>query len=258
MRTIESKPWQVEVYDDEVLPVHAFALKDVEREAAKYDSVGLVVLAKRSRQQHGRSMAQSELDVWTWRYPTIYRATLHQGEDVSRRFPQVVQPWHLLEWPMPGEILALIAAVRPQYDELEVWVPELRRAPQVGLSPILVGVLGDQRYLLARWAEALEPFEEIERRMQSAEGRLAAKVRDLYQDGHRDVVGCCVTASILSVTAVAMGFMIPFAELAGKAVFLAAAASTAASAAALLWRGAWLRSTAMLRWACEYAGWVIR
>jgi hypothetical protein len=35
------------------------------------------------------------------------------------------------------------------------------------------------RYLLARWAEALEPFEEIEARMRSLPGRLASLIRGL-------------------------------------------------------------------------------
>lgn len=69
--------------------------------------------------------------------------------------------------PIPLRVLQVIAHGRTMFDRLEVWGPTTEDP-----DPILVGYLkGDNvredRYLLARWGDALEPFEVLYERAQA-------------------------------------------------------------------------------------------
>lgn len=271
VRVIESKPWQVELYDNEVLPVHALSEEDLAAEQRDYTALGLLSLAERAAQMRRGSarrgcapLSQHELDVWAWRYPTVYRipswarGSAPWEANASQRFPQLYEAWAQLEWPMPPEVRALAIAMAPKYDWLEIWVPELRRAPQIGISPILVGACGGHYELLARWAEALEPFEDIERRMESKTGKRAMRIRRLYQRGATvdDAALQLLGAIAFTVfTLVALGTALTTAENpVGVSVF----AATFVIPTAYLWRAVYLHSTSAVKWACKYAGWVIR
>lgn len=257
-RVLNGSPWQVEIYDSEVMPSDAFNLDDWETAERDYTLLGLQALKKLSSQSKvpmlGCLMSQHEIDVWAWRYPSIYR-TRWNGVP-SRRFPQTYPNWSQLTWPMPAEVRALAIEAKPQFDDLEIWVPELRRASRVGPSPLLVGVRGNTRYLLARWAEALEPFEEIEMRMESSNGRKAARIRACVATdiSFPEVCGGAIALSVLCLLGAAL-FVVGPQYMQGASGFLTLPTAVVAF---LAWRMANSLRPAAVRWACDYAGWILR
>ena len=151
---------------------------------ALYRKMGLIALADRSAPapSAGQLLTDAELAVWGWRYPSVYSTLNTQGGVRVLRHArvltyQVTRPWARLTWPVPPHVCGLAQAVREEFDTLEIWTPELRPAPRIGPSPILVGWKHQRVYLLARWAEALEPFEQIAARAKSRRGRRALALR---------------------------------------------------------------------------------
>ncbi len=60
---------------------------------------------------------------------------------------------------IPYEVTAEIRKASQYFDAVEVW-----RKREIDKDPIAVGVLGEERYLVARWgAEKLIPFETIKK-----------------------------------------------------------------------------------------------
>ena len=158
--------------------------------AAMYERAKLSTLASISRGTTlGVPLSPEDLAVWRWRYPTVYRWPLAPEQpDTPDR--QLVLRWGTLPWPVPAHVCGLIQHCLGEIgkgprlvDALEIWTPELhRQAPRVAsvADPILVGWIGRRAYLLARWAEALEPFSEIRARADSRRGRTALRVRNRY------------------------------------------------------------------------------
>lgn len=66
--------------------------------------------------------------------------------------------------PIPLRVLQVVAHAKPLFKRLEVWGPQTKDP-----DPVLVGVLAQKQswgetdvlYLLARWGDALEPFETL-------------------------------------------------------------------------------------------------
>mgnify|MGYP001618839326 CR=1 FL=1 len=173
-------PFKIELYRPDVMPVDALTAEVWTQEAEEYESLGFKALATRSRQHAarwfsapvvGRRLATNELAVWTWRYPSAYCSR----PPLQWRSDQATDLWQAMTWPVPAYVRTLIREAAPAYDRLEIWTPELRPFPRVGPSPILLGVRGTEWYLLARWAEALEPFEAIRARAQCWRGWLARR-----------------------------------------------------------------------------------
>lgn len=245
-------PFSVEVYAD-VMPAQALPAEHFEREEKEYSGIGLTELAKRSQQAvaqrrgHvvGHRLSTQESTVWRWRYPTVYATAFRTGP--WPRLDQVVYPWARLTWPVPTEVRQLIVSARDVFDGLEIWTPELRPVPRVGPSPILIGVRGGEQWLLARWAEVLEPFEEIQAKMHSREGRRAMRVRrDFTRNNDASAIPYVVAAFIAVFSLVFMlAYASPFAGI-GLVVSLG-----------IIARSTWFVLPSSRRWACQYAGWVM-
>jgi hypothetical protein len=245
------EPWNVEIYADP-MPAQAAPPGDIDRDVEEYTELGFAALARRTRQLAGvggHLLTDAELAVWRWRYPSSYNTD--RDRDAGIWFGQAVRAWASLEWPVPRRVRDAIAEARPSFDALEVWTPELRRAPATGLSPILVGVRGGQRFLLARWAEALEPFEAIASRSRSRRGRWALAVRKRYQfetpsAGGIGAVFMLLLFSSFSWMALSDGYV-------GLGVALVGVGVAAAAACV---RDAILSTGRAVRRAADYAGWV--
>jgi hypothetical protein len=62
---------------------------------------------------------------------------------------------------IPASVTTEIRKATEHFDDIEVW-----RKRQVDKDPIAVGVLGGERYMIARWGmEELIPFERIKKRI---------------------------------------------------------------------------------------------
>ena len=171
--------------------------------AAMYQRANLRALSSTSRSAHfGVPLSPEDLAVWRWRYPTVYRwPGLTQQRDALGR--QLVLDWETLLWPVPAHVCGLIQHCFERarfFDTLEIWTLELRQAPRLGPSPILVGWIGPRAYLLARWAEALEPFSAIRAQAESRRGRVALRLRERYMFDH--VGPYCAGATILAMLGV--------------------------------------------------------
>lgn len=248
----------VEIYD-EISPERIIGSEYFGRAAEEYEQAGLTQLAKINRQisnsekiSLGRAMTSYETDVWRWRYPTIYKSN---GIHTFFQRDQWVLPWSQCEWPVPDEVRSLLLRALPAFDYLEIWTPELRQVQVrwTGASPILVGVRGSDRWLLARWAEALEPFEEIAKKAFSNDGLRAMEIRRIVFGFYPPILTSLTFA--LSITAGFSG-IVGIAEHS----WLVGALSIAFGVAASLCGYALYRrvNKHALDWACEYAGWVIR
>lgn len=263
-QTIPTPTHAVEVYDDtrDALPIDA--MDDAERRALadKYYRMGLDALGRRTSPREsatrGHLMSESEEIIWAWRYPTVYGSPSKSRADLwSARGAQIYRPWSKLEWPVPEPVLAQIKSCRVQFERLEIWTPELRQAPPTGLSPILVGVRQNhdgeiERWLLARWAEALEPFERIAAKRRGFKGWFSEQVRlaHVTRDPREDVP-CAVGTFGMVLFGVAT-FVAICAEAPGVAVW------TFGAALAFLGVRYSARNRWAKRWACRYVGWVDR
>jgi len=62
---------------------------------------------------------------------------------------------------IPGQVAKEVQRASEHFDKVEIW-----RKNQIEKDPIAVGVLGQERYMIARWGmEKLIPFEAIKRSM---------------------------------------------------------------------------------------------
>mgnify|MGYP001562324453 CR=1 FL=1 len=241
-------------------PEDAITEEQHKQEALEYATLGMTTLAARATQriaappEMGRRLSQDELALWRWRYPQIYMSSpigTDSWETLSK-WGQRRDWWSQLTWPLPADIRSLALSARTAYDALEIWTPELKPVPRIGPSPILIGVRGSSRYLLARWAEALEPLEEIRAKMLSRRGRRAFKSRRLYRvDDYRalhiwlpaTLAGCGL---IMAGTALAPDAPRNLAQIFGLLSLMPAAWAA---------HSIWLRFS--IRRACEYAGWIM-
>jgi len=67
----------------------------------------------------------------------------------------------LLDEGVPAGVAGEIRRASEHFDQVEIW-----RRRQIDKDPIAVGLVGDERYLIARWGmEKLLPFETIKRAM---------------------------------------------------------------------------------------------
>lgn len=245
-------------------PEDAVPAEVFEREAEEYEMVGLTELATRARRLSqlkpdvGRLLSAEELAVWAWRYPTAYSTLPKRG---FFEFVQRERGWNALTWPVPASVRALIRDVRPSFEGLEIWTPEFGPATRLGPSPILLGRRDNRFYLLARWAEALEPFEEIRARAHSRQGRWAAAVRRRLLQHPLAIYGVPFFISIIAFTfglpltvTVMEPPSVPSSHLAIGITLL-----TIGAAGAILGTYQWCRhATAWARRkACAFAGWVL-
>ena len=189
MNTLSEEVAGTQIQIEMVDPAEAQAPDDTL--AAIYQRAKLSALSAASRRPFfGVPLSPRDLAVWQWRYPTVYRwpiAAVQPATLALRR--QLVLDWEGLLWPVPAHVCGLIQHCflgkgAPFFDRLEIWTPELRQAPRLGPSPILVGWIGQRAYLLARWAEALEPFGAIRAQAESRQGRAALRLRGRYMFDH--------------------------------------------------------------------------
>ncbi len=76
--------------------------------------------------------------------------------------------------PIPVRILQVIAHGKELFERLEIWGPQVTMP-----DPILVGILKNEHYLLARWGNALAPFAELkEKAINSLRERFVAKAQE--------------------------------------------------------------------------------
>lgn len=185
MKTLTEAVAGTQIQIEMVDPAEAQATDDTL--AAMYERAKLLALSSASRSiPIGVLLSPRDLAVWRWRYPTVYRWPDPGPKQPAALGRQLVLNWERLLWPVPAHVCGLIQhcferiGASQGFDALEIWTPELRQAPRLGPSPILVGWIDQRAYLLARWAEALEPFGEIRTQAESRRGRAALRLRDRY------------------------------------------------------------------------------
>jgi len=260
VKVIENPPFSVEIYYREVTPGDFLGDAYHEGEAASYERLGFHELGRTTRRTIiplGKLLSKDDLSVWIWRYPTVYvRSGRHipqyREDQGQKRLRQDYGLFSSLRWPIPKEVRDIIEATERHFDSLQIWTPEFFPAPRIGPSPILVGHSQGQYWLLARWAEALEPFEDIKARMSSKNGRKATCIRGV-KNGFLPpgsivglIAGCFGLVSILATHFSTKNLV----WLAMEAGFTLLSVSYAVA-----W-DKWLSSERMKRWACETAGWV--
>ncbi|MBI4992246.1 MAG: hypothetical protein HZB99_03440 [Candidatus Harrisonbacteria bacterium] len=104
-----------------------------------------------------RKISDNDLRIWRIFLPTSYRSDLGPGRTLaSYAFDQI-----------PEEVISefeLAKALR-LFNVYEVRTPEGRN-----IDPILIGLYGNTSYLIARWGESLQSFEEIKRQVRQSRG----------------------------------------------------------------------------------------
>lgn len=90
--------------------------------------------------------------------------TLQEVRVYEELYPEKSQVAKYRAGPIPLRVLQVIAHCQTlDFDRVEVWGPKTKDP-----DPVLVGVLKkpgpDDHYLLARWGDALEPFERLHER----------------------------------------------------------------------------------------------
>jgi hypothetical protein len=99
----------------------------------------------------------AEEDWRVWRMFVPHRTQSFDGAAALRLSPQSLQISHNL----PYSVATEVKRAAEYFDKIEVW-----RKREVTKDPIAVGVLGAERYLIARWGmEKLLPFDRIKKRM---------------------------------------------------------------------------------------------
>jgi hypothetical protein len=201
----QSDRWQIEWYDARTeIMVPAEALQ---KEADSYAQIGMTSLSTKSRICHsfaqgilpGHRLASNELAVWEWRYPSVYWNTKERTfpeERARAHHPRVAGQrsygFQVMSWPVPMEIREVILHAMEVFPLVEVWTPELDLQPLVGPSPIVIGWHRGDGYILARWAEALEPWEELQKRSDSREAQKAMRWRRRALMNFQDIFPVCL------------------------------------------------------------------
>jgi len=186
MQTVKEGNWQIEKYGQEEAFHHSVPSDALLHEAVEYESLGLTTLADRSMKLacatdakvSGKVLSVDEIAIWSWRDPTAYStAVARQDDRTIGNLPQRLLAWNRLTWPVPQEVRQIVHQSLPCFDRLEIWTPEWDTSLRIGPSPILMGCRGNRATLLARWAEALEPWEKIVQKAKSRYGREARRLR---------------------------------------------------------------------------------
>ena len=262
MQTVKEGNWQIEKYGQAGEFHHSMPTDALVEEASDYESLGLGVLADRSiklavgtqAKTAGQQLTTADLAVWVWRYPTAYSTSIDRKDirTVKPYLPQAAKPWKSLTWPIPQEVRQIIRDVRDAYDHLEVWTPEFDTSLRIGPSPILLGFRGGQAWLLARWAEALEPWDRLKEKAKSRTGRTAARLRRMHTrvEGGEVIVG----AGVLTL----VGILVILGAWLGEGIPLIKALPAVLPGVSLLaWGILRYPSVARLRKAAVFAGWTL-
>lgn len=97
-------------------------------------------------------LTADETAIWKAWLPTCYRDDAHCPDTTSGvNFHSVRKMSSYMFDHVPSPVLGLWAKIKQQdvFDYYEIWTPE-----KIMEDPILLGVLGNERYLLARWGES--------------------------------------------------------------------------------------------------------
>ena len=103
-------------------------------------------------------LSDEELKIWTIFLPTVYAGDQLKNYQYDTIPTEVLQDWKLVK------DFGL-------FESFEIRTPELRKQ-----DPILIGVRQGVRYLIARWAESLAPFEEIRQKAEKALGLVRERI----------------------------------------------------------------------------------
>lgn len=101
----------------------------------------------------------------------------------STLYPQRDSPEKYSSGPIPLRVLQVVAHARTLFDHLEIWGPA-----EYDPDPVLVGINGSTYnptdvFLLARWGDALAPFDELrERAHAEIERKFTAKAEEVIQE----------------------------------------------------------------------------
>lgn len=99
----------------------------------------------------------SDEDWRVWRTFLPHRTQSFDSAAALRMSPQSLQISHNL----PYSVAIEVKRAAEYFDKIEVW-----RKREVTKDPIAVGILGAERFLIARWGmEKLLPFDRIKKRM---------------------------------------------------------------------------------------------
>jgi len=110
-----------------------------------------------------KQLSDEELKIWTIFLPTVY-----SGEELANYQYDTIPTEVLQDWKLVKDL--------GLFDSFEIRIPELQPKQE---DPILIGVRGGVRYLIARWGESLALFKEISEKVNSAL-KLAEERLDAY------------------------------------------------------------------------------
>jgi hypothetical protein len=118
------------------------------------EDVGSIMAGGQSRTIPYPKISQDDWRVWNIFLPVR-----------SHKFDKIAalnfSPTALLSEGIPSQVGSEIRKATEHFDRVEIW-----RARHVEKDPIAIGILGQERYLIARWGmEKLIPFETIKRAM---------------------------------------------------------------------------------------------
>ena len=144
----------VQIYQQ---PANVIPLHKTEAEMAA--NVGLTAYAAQLVTPY-RAMSNEEYELWQFWLPTNYCS------DVSGRSMRYAKNWkdYQHEDGVPADVLALLPKYLSEFDRLEIRTPEGFENSIYGhaLDPILIGAIGEKRYLLARWGESAEALISLD------------------------------------------------------------------------------------------------
>ena len=145
----------VQIYQQ---PANVIPLHKTEAEMAA--NVGLTAYAAQLVTPY-RAMTSEEYELWRFWLPTGYRT----GLDPSKSYVSL-KCWenYQHEDGVPADVLALLPKYLSEFDRLEIRTPEGFENSIYGhaLDPILIGAIGEKRYLLARWGESAEALISLD------------------------------------------------------------------------------------------------
>ena len=113
--------------------------------------------------QKGLLAPDPDPDVKTGTRVPYKKMTQQEVKVYSTLYPQRVDVEKYNDGPIPVRVLQVVAHARGMFEKLQVWGPQV-----MDPDPVLVGVNGSyysgDMFLLARWGDALAPFEELYQR----------------------------------------------------------------------------------------------
>lgn len=145
---------QIETYEIEEHTTEGRDAFEVEAEAeALIESLGL-------DGQRALLRASEDPDVATKTRIPYRRMTAEEDRVYATLYPEHVDVSAYDVAPIPLRVLQVVAHARPLFDRLEVWGPKTEDP-----DPVLIGTITKghrtEKYLLARWGDALEPFADL-------------------------------------------------------------------------------------------------